>query len=95
MTNNALYKKITTETKINKDLVAIVMESFKKITTETLKNKDSITLTNFGVFNANIRNGRENSVTPQNKQIKIPSMYTVKFTPAKKLKNIMKSIPVK
>jgi nucleoid DNA-binding protein len=76
-----------------KDAKTIITDIFTEITAVLLKG-NSISIPSFGIFKSVIRSARM-AINPQTKKrIKIPEKYSVRFSPAKALKESLKDVEI-
>ncbi|MCS7337157.1 MAG: integration host factor subunit beta [Verrucomicrobiae bacterium] len=90
LTKHDLVTRISSETGLEREQVAAVIQKMLDHITEALGNGDKVELRNFGVFEVRIRKGRigRNPTVPE-VDVPIPERAIVKFKMGKKMSELV------
>ena len=89
MNKGDLIKVLADKTGATKVDVQTMLDSLMGIVTDSLKSGDKVTLPGLGILNIGKRAARK-GINPKTKEkIDIPAKVTVKFKPAKELKDML------
>lgn len=89
MNKGDLIKELADKTGATKVDVQAMLDSLMGIVTDSLKSGDKVTLPGLGILNIGKRAARK-GINPKTKEkIDIPAKVTVKFKPAKELKDML------
>jgi DNA-binding protein HU-beta len=94
MTKADLVAFIVDRAKITKKDADAAVGAFVDAVSEALTKGDSVSLVGFGTFKVGERAAREGRNPRTGEAIKIPAAKTAKFSPGKKLKDLLNPAPV-
>ncbi len=89
MTKTELVKKVAEKAEINQNLSATVIEAVFESLSESLGQGDNFNMIGFGSLKVVERNERRGRNPKTGEEITIPAQKTVRFSPGKKLKELV------
>lgn len=95
MIKKDLVESVIEDTRVEKQQVQAVVDSFLEQIKSSLKDGKTIELRGFGTFELRLRKGRSNARDPRNgAAVSVEPHYVAVFRPGRELKNAIWDLPV-
>lgn len=95
MIKKDLIESVIEDTKVEKQHVQAIVDSFLEQIKSSLKDGKTIELRGFGTFELRLRKGRSNARDPRNgASVSVEPHYVAVFRPGRELKNAIWDLPV-